>query len=122
MFSLKKEVSNSRKKTSALLTCIETHLNAVILFKKMMFAKLTVLMLIFRAVQCIEPEVCSNGDDVFRGIAQDRFVISNSKTVRLDAIKLSSVCDHGVNCREFCLFDSLEWIFFEVKKVCPYHT
>ncbi len=66
----------------------------------MMFAKLTVLMLIIRANQCIEPEVCSNGDDVFRGIAKDRYVISNSKTVRLDAIKLSSVCDAGVNCEK----------------------
>ncbi len=88
----------------------------------MISAKLTVLMLIIRAVQCIEPEVCSNGAEVFRGIARDRYVISNSKTVRLDVSKLSSVCDAGVNCREFCMFDSLEWNFFEVKKVCHNDT
>ncbi len=88
----------------------------------MVSAKLTVLMLIFRAVQCIEPEICSNGDEEFRGIARDRFVISISKTVRLDVSKLSSVCDAGVNCREFCMFDSLEWKFFEVKKVCHIGT
>ncbi len=88
----------------------------------MMFANFTVLRLIIRAVQCIEPEVCSNGAEVFRGIALDRYVISNSKTVRLDVSKLSTVCDVGVECREFCLLASLEWNFFEVKKVCPYHT
>ncbi len=88
----------------------------------MICAKLMVLLLIIQAVQCIEPEVCSNGDEVFRGIARDRHVISNSKTVRLDVGKLYSVCDAGVNCREFCLVDSLYWNFFEVKKVCPYHT
>ncbi len=79
-------------------------------------------MLIIRAVQCIQPEVCSNGDEVFRGIVRDRYVISHSKAVRLDVSKLSSVCDAGVNCREFCFVDSLEWNFFEVKKVFPYHT
>ncbi len=89
--------------------------------EKMKLAKLTVLLLIIRAVQCIEPEVCSEYYEVFRGIARDRHVISNSKTVRLDVSKLSSVCDAGVNCREFCLVDSLEWNFFEVKKVCPNH-
>ncbi len=126
LFSLKKEVSNSPwlaqkkrlpfhivyKRISVLLFC----------FEKMMFAKLTVLFSIFRAVQCIEPEVCSNIDEVFRGIARDRYVISSSKTVRLDVSKLSTVCDAGVNCREFCLLNSLEWNFFEVKKVCPNHT
>ncbi len=83
----------------------------------MMFANFTVLMLIIRAVQCIKPDVCSKGAEVFRGIARDRYVISNSKTVRLDVSKLSTVCDVGVDCREFCLLVSLEWNFFEVKKV-----
>ncbi len=83
----------------------------------MIFAKVTVLLLIIRAAQCIEPEVCSNGAEVFRGIARDRYVISNSKTDRLDVSKLSTVCDVGVDCREFCLISSLEWNFFEVKKV-----
>ncbi len=88
----------------------------------MMFANFTVLMLIIRAVQCIEPEVCSNGAEAFRGIARDRYVISYSKTVRLDVSKLSTVCDVGVDCREFCLIASLEWNFFEVKKVCHNDT
>ncbi len=88
----------------------------------MKLAKHTVLFLIIRAVQCIEPEVCSNDDKVFRGIARDCYVISNSKAVRLDVGKLYSVCDAGVNCREFCSVDSMEWNFFEVKKVCPYHA
>ncbi len=87
----------------------------------MKLVKLTVLFLIIRAVQCVEPEVCSNDDEVFRGIARDRFVISYSKTVTLDIGNLYSVCDAGVNCREFCLVDSLEWNFFEAKKVYPYH-
>ncbi len=50
--------------------------------EKMIFSKLPGLLLIIRAVECIEPEVCSDDDEVFRGIARDRYVISNSKTVR----------------------------------------
>ncbi len=83
----------------------------------MIFAKVTFLLLIIRAVQCIETEGCSNGAEVFRGSARDRYVISYSKTVRLDVNKLSTVCDAAVDCREFCLLASLEWTFFEVKKV-----
>ncbi len=78
----------------------------------MKLAKLWVTLLIIRTVQCIEPEVCTDGDEVFRGIARYRYVLSNSKTVRLDVSELSSVCDAGVYCRVFCLFDSMEWIFF----------
>ncbi len=95
-----------------LLVCLE----------KMICAKLMVLLLTIRAVQCIEPEVCSKYYEVFRGIARDRHVISNSKAVKLDVSKLSSVCDAGVYCREFCLVDSMEWNFFEVKKVSLNHS
>ncbi len=87
----------------------------------MEFAKPWVILLIIRTVQCIEPEVCTNGDEVFREIARDRCVISNSKAVRLDVGQLSLVCDAGANCREFCLIDSLDWNFVEVKKAYPYH-
>ncbi len=94
----------------------------LICLEKMKFAKLTVIFLIIRAVHCIEPENCSIDDEVFHGIARNRYVISNSNTVRPDVSKLYSVCDAGVNCREFCMFDSLEWNFFELQKVCPYFT
>ncbi len=79
---------------------------------KMDFARLTVVLAVILTAHCIEAEVCSNDDEVFCGIARDRYVMSNSKAVRLDVSKLSSVCEAGVNCREFCMLDALELNIF----------
>ncbi len=56
----------------------------------MEFARLTVVLAVVLAAHYIEAEVCSKDNEVFRGIARDRCVNSNSKTVRLDVSNLSS--------------------------------
>ncbi len=89
---------------------------------KMEFASRKVVLALIFAAHIIKAHVCSKDDEVFRGFARDRSILSNTKTVRLGVSILSSVCDAGVYCREFCWVDSLEWNFFEVKKVCPNHS
>ncbi len=56
---------------------------------------------------------------MFLGIARDREDIINEMTVIVQTMQPTN-CDAGVRCRKFCLDDSFEWIFFEMRKASPY--
>ncbi len=49
---------------------------------KMEFASWTVVLAVIQAAHIIKADVCSKDDEVFRGFARDRSIISNTKTVR----------------------------------------
>ncbi len=76
---------------------------------------LTVILLIVCTVTNVAQDVCSNGK-VFRGIARNSADISNAKSDILHN-KSPSICDAGVQCGHFCMADSLEWNYFEVRSV-----
>ncbi len=85
----------------------------------MFFLHLTVpLLLLVCAAYCTEPDACSD-DGVFLGIACDREDIIDIRTVILQTMQPTN-CDAGVRCRKFCLDDSSEWKFFEMRKASPY--
>ncbi len=65
----------------------------------------------------IIPENCSDAG-VYSSIARDRDKIFNAKTELLYSAH-PPLCDGGVQCKHFCLLDSSEWNFFEMRKVSP---
>ncbi len=77
--------------------------------------KLTVILLIVCTVTNVAQDVCSNGK-VILGIARNSADISNAKSGILHN-KSPSICDAGVECGHFCMADSSEWNYFEVRRV-----
>ncbi len=73
-------------------------------------------MLICKANRII-PENCGDAG-VYSGIARDRDNILNAKTELLYSAH-PPFCGGGVQCKHFCLLDSSEWTFFEMRKVNP---
>ncbi len=84
----------------------------------MVFAYLwVVLVVLICKANRITPEDCSD-TGVYSGIARDRDNIFHAKTELLYNVHLP-LCDGGVQCKHFCLLDSSEWNFFEMRKVSP---
>ncbi len=77
--------------------------------------KRTVILLMVCTATNVAQDVCSNGK-VIIGIARNSADISNAKSGILHN-KSPSICDAGVQCGQFCMADSSEWNYFEVRRV-----
>ncbi len=77
----------------------------------------TVLLLLACSTKSTTISVCGN-DKVFPGIIWNSDAISKAKSGELHN-QLQSMCDAGVQCGHYCMADSSEWNFFEVRKVSP---
>ncbi len=77
----------------------------------------TVLLLLACSTKSITISVCSN-DKVFPGIIWNSDAVFKAKSGELRN-QLPSMCHAGVQCGHYCMADSSDWNFFEVKKVSP---
>ncbi len=126
LFSMKPEVSNCPPKKAFLPRIINVYRHIYIYIWS--FRQLTLsntdgtrvpngffLLMVF-STKSITISVCSN-DKIFPGIISNSDAISKAKSDELH--NQPSMCYVGVQCGHYCMADSSEWNFFEVRKISP---
>ncbi len=83
----------------------------------MRLVSLAVVLLMYCKAKIIAQGVC-NDNKIFRGTARNSNAISYAKSDVLNG-ELHSMCDAGVQCGHYCMRDSSQWDYFEVRKVSP---
>ncbi len=83
----------------------------------MQLVSLAVVMLMFCKAKIIVLDICID-NKIFRGTARNSNDYSNFKSDVLNSI-LHSMCDAGVQFGHYCMGDSSQWNYFEVRKVSP---
>ncbi len=83
----------------------------------MQLVSLAVVLLMNCKATIIVQDVC-NDNKIFRGTARNSDAISNTKFDVLNG-EFHSMCDAGVQCGHYCMGDSSQWNYFEVRKVSP---
>ncbi len=83
----------------------------------MQFISLAVVLLMYCKTKIIAQDVC-NDNKIFRGTARNSDAISHAMSDVLNG-EFHSMCDAGVQCGHYCMGDSLQWNYFEVREVSP---